>query len=135
VSFRVSDGDVTVTLDDDLERLARRCVDAVLPSVTDAMEEKVDHRVAAAKMPWPVVTGRSSEGLHRVTTLTLGSGVRVSVDTSVPYTFYIRPKSLHGAQTAWNRWVRGPMVVDRADLARTLGPVIVNALRRDMGGK
>lgn len=135
MGFTIRDGDVTVTLSDDLEVLARRAVDAITRGGTAAVESKVAGVLAAAQSQWPVVTGRSKGGLDDRTTVTLGSGVRVSIDTSVGYTFYIRPRSLHGATTAWQRWIRGPMYAARKALESEIGPVIGDALKRDMAGK
>lgn len=122
------DGDVTVTLDEDLADLARRAVDAVLPGVTRAMGRAIGEILVAARASWPVKTGRSRDGLAQVTAITTDS-VRVAIETRVPYTFFIKPQSLHGASTAWQRWVRGPVTAARKDLEGELGPVIVAALR------
>lgn len=123
------DGDVSVTLDESLADLARRAVDAVLPGVTLAMERAIGELLVAARASWPVKTGRSRDGLTQVTVITPGSSVRVAIETHVPYTFFIKPKSLHGANTAWQRWVRGPVTGARKQISVDVGPVIVAALR------
>jgi hypothetical protein len=129
VALNFRDGNVVVALDGDLERWAREATDQALPGVLVAMEAKIGQTLAEAVAVWPVRTGRSKEGLKLYSEIGT-SEVRVQIRTAVPYTYYIKPKSLHGATTAWQRWVRGPITRDRKILGELLGPVIVDAIQR-----
>lgn len=131
MGFRIRDGDVTVTLDDGLERLARAALDEVIPGVVRRMESDVGGILDDAASEWPIETGRSRAGLARQTTLLLGGeGVEVLIADPVPYVPFIKPRKLHGATTAWQRYVRGPMAALHRELTITLGPVIVDALTK-----
>lgn len=125
----VRDGDVTVSLDGDLDRWARDAVDACLPGVLDLCERAIDETLEDAKFDWPVKTGRSRAALHRASVIALGDGVEVQIRSQgVPYAFYIKPRVLHGADTAWNRYVKKPVRAVAEKLAERLAPVIAEGV-------
>jgi hypothetical protein len=131
--IHVREGNVTVKLSDDLEVLARRALEEVAPGVMRALEEEAERVRNDAYRAWPVRTGVSREGLRAVTEITLDGDVRAAVRNDVDYAPYIRPLSLHGATTAWQRWVRAPMTEAHKRLVRELGPIIIAALRGRRG--
>jgi hypothetical protein len=125
------DGNVTVTLDDGLTRLARAAIDNVLPGVLATMEREVAQLADLAAEDWPVVSGVSRAGLQVTTTIDVGkSQVKVGVRNDVPYAIFVRPKAWHGASTAWARLVQKPMGVLHLELVEVLGPQIIEAVRR-----
>ena len=130
-AFRARDGNVTVTLDDTLERLVRAAAEKVLPGVLKVMEAGVSEVLDEAHDDWPVKTGRSRAGLQRSTELDLGrSAITVRARNDVPYAIYVKPAAWHGATTAWQRLVRSPMGALHKEFVEQLGPVIVEQLRK-----
>lgn len=129
----VRDGDVTVTLSDDLEVLARRALEVAAPTLR-AIETRLAADLDAAQAAWPVRSGASRAGLHLETAIVLDSGARVAIRGSVPYTGWVRPAALHGATTAWARYVAAPVRAAHRELTETLGPTIVDHLIRGGSG-
>lgn len=135
MAFKARDGNVTVELDDGLEDLARAAIEKVMPGVLARIETDVLSLVEFAYDEWPVKTGESRGGLERNTVLDMGrSEIRGEIRNDVPYAIYVRPAAWHGATTAWQRLVRGPMGSLHKELTDELGPVIVEALRRSRDG-
>lgn len=126
---RYSEGGVTVTLSGDLEEFALRAVDLCLPGIRQKMEAEVANIIEEAREEWPIVTGQSRDGLTRVTQIGT-TYVRVLVLNDVVHAKFVRPKKWYGADTAWQRLVRGPVSVLHKRLAIELGPEITAALRR-----
>lgn len=126
---RYSEGGVTVTLSGALEDFALRAVDQALPGIRKRLEREVVGLAEEAREEWPVRTGVSRDGLLVVTEIG-GDYLKILVVNDVAYAKYIRPKKIYGADTAWQRWVRGPMTVLHKRMAIELGPEIVEAIRR-----
>lgn len=130
LAFRVRDGNVTVTLDDGLSDLVAAAIDRALPGVRARMVADSAEILDFAVDEWPVKTGRSRAGLELVQELDLGrSSFAVRARNDVDYAIFVKPAKWHGATTAWQRLVRGPMTSLHKELTETLGPVIVAALR------
>lgn len=129
--LQVRQGNVTVTLDDGLEKLARAAIENVLPGVLDEMTRLAAEVASDAHADWPVKTGKSAAGIRLVQELDLGrSSVAVRIRNDVSYAIYVKPAVWHGATTAWERLIRKPMADLHRELTERLGPQIVEALRR-----
>lgn len=123
------DGNVTVTLSDALDNLVEAAEDDVPGAVLEALQVTVGEVHDDALRGWPVVTGRSRAGLVTVSE-TDGNTISVAERNDVPYAPFIVPKAYHGATTAWQRLVRGPIYARRTRVLEVLGVNIVRALRR-----
>lgn len=133
--IRARAGDVTVTLSDELETLVRATIERALPGVLDRMERDTGELLDHARGDWPVKTGQSRNGLEQHTRVDAEiTEISVEIRNDVPYAIYVRPAKWHGATTAWQRLVRGPVGSLHAELTRELGPLIVEALRQGVRG-
>ena len=130
MGFRVRDGNVTVTIDDALEDLVAAAIDRALPGVRARMTADTTELLEHAEGEWPVKTGRSRAGLEQVEELDIGrSSFTTRIRNDVPYAIFVVPAKWHGATTAWQRLVRGPMASLHKEFTEILGPVIVEGLR------
>lgn len=134
MSFVARDGNVTVTLDDGLQKLVKAAIDKALPGVRQVMGSEAATILDEAQSEWPVQSGNSRDGLALREELDLGRSsyaIRIVANANgrAPYTVYVRPRAWHGATTAWARLVRGPMVKLHKELVDTLGPQITAAIR------
>jgi hypothetical protein len=139
VALTFRDGKVTVSVDGDLERLARVAVDQALPGVREVMLREVKTIWAEALDEWPVETGKSRRGLKVVDEIDIGRSayvVRIIADANhnAPYTIYVKPAKWHGATTAWQRLIRGPMFVLHRELAEDIGAAIVAGVGASLKG-
>lgn len=128
MATRFREGNVTVELQGDLEKLALAVVDKVLPGVRAEMEANARDILASAKGEWPEKTGMSRGGLKMVTEIR-DDAVLVKIENAVPYAIWVRPKAWFGTTTAWQRLVRTPMRAAAKDIAKTVGKVIVAAMK------
>ena len=126
---RFREGNVTITLTDDLERFAREAVDRLLPGVLQRLEAEAQEVLNTARNNWPIKPGRSAAGF-RLATEIRNDSVFVAVENHVPYAFYVRPREWFGADTAWNREVKKPMRKVAQQIVREMGDVTADALRR-----
>lgn len=111
VTFDVRDG-----LADAVQRTLRNLDDNVLRRANAAADEVFEE----ARASWPVKTGRSRDGLERVTTVDVGEGtIRVSIRNTVEYAKYIKAKNL-GGKSPFVELLRKPLVRVARDLAREL---------------
>lgn len=128
------DGPAKIRVSDTLERLTRAAVEEVYPGVLPQVEKAVRDLVADAAATWPVKTGVSRAGLDTEVRYDAGKNtISVHAVNDVPYAIFVRPKAWHGATTAWQRLVRGPMVALRKRVMTTLGPKILEILRAGAG--
>lgn len=129
--IRYREGNVTVTVGDELQRWVDELIRSTAHEVLGAIELEVDRVYRAAVSDWPVKTGRSRAGLRTALTLDRTQArVEGSVLALVPYSVYIKPRKLRGRTTAWQEYVRGPMTAARKRLVAQLGDVIVTGGRR-----
>ena len=128
--LKYSQGSITIEMDETMDRLVRRAIDQAAPGVLERVEADSRAVYTDAHKRWPVVTGRSRAGLtHEV--IVSDTEVRGRVSNPVDYAFYVRPKKLYGASTAWSAWVQQPMRKAANKLAKELGPLV----RRLLGGR
>jgi hypothetical protein len=126
----VRSGPVTVALGGEAEALARAAAERLYPAILGRIELEVDAIVADARDAWPIKTGTSRAGLARETRIDPSAEtISVHLVNDVPYAIFVRPKKWHGATTAWQRLVRGPVGSLRLRLRRELGPAILEVLR------
>lgn len=126
----IREKNVTVTVSDTFERIARAAAQDVAPGVLDTMERELGAVLDDARASWPVRTGVSREGLALETALDRDlTQVSVKIRNDVPYAVYVRPAALYGATTAWERFVRKPARKAVQGLIKILGPRITGALR------
>lgn len=131
MTFRARAGNVTVELDEGLDKLVGQAIDLALPGIRAVMFREVAQLADLARDGWPVVTGRSRDGLQVVEEIDINRGTyTVRIRDDVPYAIYVRPKAWHGATTAWQRLVRGPMGKLHLELVPLLGPEIIERIRR-----
>jgi hypothetical protein len=134
MALTVRQGGVTVTLDSGLEKLARTAIEESLPGGLALMEREAAEVADFAYDEWPVESGKSRAGLEMRTVIDVGrSTATVEIRNDVEYAPYIKPKVWHGAYTAWQKLVRGPMTALRKELIDKLGPQIVESIRRARG--
>lgn len=131
MATKFRDGNVTIELSGDLERVSLEAVDRLLPKVREIMQAEVGYVISDSVGPeWPVVSGRSARGNKVVTVLTPDS-VAVEIHNAVPYAVYVRPKSWFGTTTAWARLVRAPMRAVAKNIAQRFGhQILQQALKR-----
>jgi hypothetical protein len=129
VGLTVRDGRATVTLDDGLERIARRAIDEALPGVLELLEREGAAVLEDARAQWPVRSGRSRDGLAVRTVLDLGKGeVVVEIVNAVEYAPWVRPAAWYGSTTAWARLVRDPMRAAHKRAVDQVGRLVVDRL-------
>lgn len=135
MALRISDGGAYALLDDELEAFVRRAIEASSEGVLDTVTKAGVALADDARDQWPVKTGVSKAGLELAIKVDL-KGLRViaEVRNDVPYAIYIKPKVLHGASTAWQRYVRGPAKVAQKNLEADLVDAIIARVRGETNG-
>ena len=133
MATRFREGNVTVELTGDLEKLALEAVDRLLPGVREQMEANARDIWNSARGEWPVKSGRSRAGLELLTEIR-DDAVLVKILNDVPYAVYVRPRDWFGVTTAWARLVKTPMKAAAKDLAKTVGKVLIDAMKRSHSG-
>lgn len=123
--IRLGSPSAGVTVSDDLSGYVREGVRRAMGGALTVIERRIDGVHNAARMSWPVKTGRSRSDLDH--------GIAVTGDTadafvrnrnSGGYAFFIKS----GGQHAWTTYVRRPMEEGAASLARELGDDLVEKL-------
>jgi hypothetical protein len=132
-NIRIREGGVTVELSDVFDRIARDTIERLIPGAIALLEAEIREVHAIARSEWPIKTGKSSAGL-KVFTEIRGEELRVGIENSVPYAVWVRPKEWFGSTTAWQRLVRGRVVIVNREISKKLGPVIIEAMRKAANG-
>lgn len=129
--LRAKAGKVTVEYDDVLDRLYRAAAEKLAPGLLSTCEATLEAVRDKAAAEWPVKTGRSRAGLEVVSSIDVNSGrLTVQIRNDVTYAVYVPLASTFGASTAWQRLVRDPGRRALKELAKKLGPVTLDLLRR-----
>lgn len=110
-------------------------MDELVPGVVAALEAEVREVLAIAKSEWPIKSGRSNKGLVMVTEIRNGDTLVVGIRNDVPYAPWVRPKEWFGATTAWQRLVRGRIVIVNREVVKRFQPILIEAMRRASGGQ
>ena len=127
MSTHTSDG-VTVDWGDDLEQIARRALENVVPGCITVLEREVDSVLRDARAAWPVLTGTSRDGLRSAITIRPDGTIRGSVLNSVDYAVYVKARRLGGSGSAVVQLLRRPITEAAQRVATDLGPAITRAL-------
>lgn len=138
-NFVARQGNVSVSLDRDQAKFVSQAIEAALPGVRLAIHTEVQAIMDNAHAEWPV--GKARKALHSRDALEIRETVDLdratytaSIRNDVKYAPYVKPRKWHGATTAWQRLVRGPMAALAKKLTTTLGPAITAAIRANLKG-
>jgi len=130
MALRIKSGAVTVTLDDGLTRLVERAIRNANGVVIEAIEDQVQPIHADAVAGAPVKSGRFKKGLAWALELDPSSSeIRGKIDSSAPYTHFIKTPIKEGSESVFRDLVVRPMRRGGRQLVRDLGPQIAQAWR------
>lgn len=112
--LQIKEGKVTVTLDDDVERMVRDLVDRLAPGVRELVGDAARELHDQARDNWPVGPDRKDRPYHSrdriqwtVLVDTKKSEIRGAVWCDAEWAKYIKPKG-KGGKTAFVLYFRGP---------------------------
>jgi len=133
--LRLKDGNLTMLVDDGLERLVRDAIDKVAPGMLDLVESETRAVYDGAKGRWPVGphkrerNGRHSkdELYHEVVIDTTQGLIRGRVWNEAPWSRYIKPKGLRG-KSAFVELLRKPLQERAKVFVQNLGRFVVAEL-------
>lgn len=133
--IKISDGGAYAEISGDLEAFVRRTIEASNAGLFARVEKATREIAADGQDQWPVKTGESKKAITVEYRVDL-AGCRVIgvISNPVPYAYYIKPKVLHGATTAWQRYIRGPAKQAQEYLALDLVEDLINAVREEGHG-
>lgn len=96
MSWRYTRGNVSVVVDDGLEQLIRKALDA--DPIIDALEEELDIIRSDIDAEWPVQSGESLRGWQLYIGVT-GDTITARVGNTTSYTYYVKGKEHGGKQS------------------------------------
>lgn len=126
--LRLKDGNLTMLVNDGLERLVRDALEKVAPGVLGIVEDETQAVYDHARKRWPIGPdkperkGRHSrdELYHEVVIDTARGIIRGRVWNEAPWSRYIKPKGLRG-KSAFVELLRKPLQSRQADIVTKLG--------------
>lgn len=114
-----SAGDVTLRMDDTLERMVDQVLDGMIPSTRRALEEHTSDLLEAAQAAWPVKSGYSRSQLERGFTVRRDAVVAFITNTA-DYAWHVKGRRQGGKRT-WTELISKPARKRRAELVEIAG--------------
>jgi hypothetical protein len=134
--LRYGNGNVSIEMDDTLDRLYRNAIERAAPGVLERIEAETKAIHDEARRQWPVGHPRDPARrgrAHSREQLSWGASIKGNqivgwVRNTAPWSPFIRPTKLYGSTTAFREWLQLPARKAARKLVKELGPVLTRKM-------